>query len=111
MISAHSTREPGLLNGLRKGQLLAVRARRGARIESRRGAVWVTQDGDPTDVVLNPGETHVLTSDKPVLIQALDAAWVAVQPREADRRAGGLPRLWRRLRSAVGLQPVAAMAR
>jgi hypothetical protein len=95
----------GLLNALGKGQLLALHGRRGARIESRRGAVWVTQDGDLNDVVLNAGESHVLGSDATVLIQALDAACVSVESREPDRAAGSLPSLWRRLRSAAGWRP------
>jgi hypothetical protein len=90
----------GSLNGLRKGQLLAVAGRRGVRVESRRGAVWITQDGDPNDVVLNAGEARVLDGDAPVLIQALDAACVSVQPLP---EAAAVPRWWLRLRSAFGL--------
>lgn len=102
MILALTQPGPSLVNGLRKGQLLALRGRRGARIESRRGAVWVTQDGDPNDVVLDAGEAHVLDHDAPVLIQALDAACVAVQAPAADPAA----RLWPRLRAVLGLRPV-----
>ena len=110
MIAALPSHPLGFVNGLRKGQLLALRGRRGARIESRRGAVWVTQDGDPNDVVLNPGEAHVLDSDEPVLIQALDAACVSVQLRAAGEPSGELPRWWRRLRAAIGLPPVLGRA-
>ena len=110
MIAALPSHQFDLVNGLRKGQLLAMRGRRGARIESRLGAVWVTQDGDLNDVVLNPGEAHVLVSDAPVLIQALDAACVSVQLREAGVSADGLPRLWLRLRAALGLRPVPGRA-
>ena len=90
-----------LVNGLRRGQLLALRGRRGVRIESRRGAVWVTQDGDPNDVVLDAGQSHVLERDAPVLIQALDPAWVSVQGG-ADASAAPWRRLWQRLGAAVG---------
>ena len=92
----------GSLNGLRKGQLLAVAGRRGVRVESRRGAVWVTQDGDPNDVILNAGEAQVLDGHTPVLIQALDAACVSVQPL-SDGPGAGLAHWWFRLRSAFGL--------
>ena len=92
----------GSLNGLRKGQLLAVSGRGGVRVESRRGAVWVTQDGDPNDVILNAGEAQVLDGGAPVLIQALDAACVSVQPL-SDAPGAGLARWWLRVRSAVGL--------
>lgn len=88
------------VRGLRKGQLIAIAGRRGDRIESRRGAIWVTQDDDPNDIVLDVGEAHVLERDAPALIQALDAACVAVTPS-----ADGAPTVasaWRRLRSSVG---------
>lgn len=108
MILALTTPGTDLVNGLRKGQLLALRGRRGARIESRRGAVWITQDGDPNDVVLDAGEAHVLDRDAPVLIQALDAACVSVHGANAPATARS--RLWQRLRAAVGLRPVAGAA-
>jgi Protein of unknown function (DUF2917) len=89
------------VRGLHKGQLLAVAGQRGARIESRRGAVWVTQDGNPDDVVLDAGQVHVLERNSPVLIQALDAACVAVQVPVNDA-AAPLMRAWQRLRDSVG---------
>jgi hypothetical protein len=100
-----------LVNGLQKGQLMALPGRRGARIESRRGAVWVTQDGDLHDVVLDAGEAHVLDRDAPVLIQALDAACVSVQsPTVVHGAAPMLARLWQRLRAAVGADPAGEAA-
>ena len=106
MILTLSTSRSGLVNGLRKGQLMALRGRRGESIESRRGAVWVTQDGDLNDVVLDAGQTHVLERDATVLIQALDAACVSVQPSPvAGTSTAALPRAWQRLRAAIGLRP------
>lgn len=85
---------------LSKRQLLAVAGVRGARIESRRGSLWVTQDGDRRDVVLAPGETHVVERDAPVLVQALDTALLALRPAaEVAVQATGF---WRRLREAMG---------
>jgi hypothetical protein len=91
-----------LVNGLRRGELLALRGRRGVRIESRRGAIWVTQDGDPNDVVLDAGQACVLERDAPVLIQALDPAWVAVERSADDDPAAIWQRLWQRLGAALG---------
>ena len=44
----------------------------GRRITSIRGTVWITIDGDPRDVVLEPGETHVFDRVGRVVVQALD---------------------------------------
>ena len=88
------------VRGLRKGQLVAIAGRRGDRIESRRGVIWVTQDDDPNDVVLDAGEAHVLQRDAPALIQALDAACVAVTPRSGG--ASFATSAWQRLRGSLG---------
>jgi Protein of unknown function (DUF2917) len=84
---------------LSKRDVLSLRGRPGARIESRSGSVWVTQDGDLRDVVLSAGEAHVLDREGPVLVQALDAAQVLLQPAEAP--APTLAGLWRRLSQAT----------
>jgi hypothetical protein len=87
------------LVGLSRREIRSFAGRPGARIESRRGRVWITQDGDPRDVVLEAGESHALDRDGPVFVQALDAALVLlpVLPR-AQARAD---RLWRRLARAA----------
>jgi len=81
------------LIGLPKRRLLALAGRRGERIESLRGSVWVTQDDDQRDLVLAAGEAHVIERDGPVLVQALEAALVCVQRLPA---AAGASR-WQRL--------------
>lgn len=85
--------------GLNKRDVLSLAGHAGTRIESRRGSLWVTQDGDRRDVVLVCGEAHVLDREGPVLVQALDAALVVVRPVEhfAARPAG----LWQRLAQAA----------
>ena len=90
------------VKALPKGQLLALGGRRGARIESRRGTIWITQDGGTDDVVLDAGQWHVLQRDAPVLIQALDPACVAVQ-MVSERPASRWQRLWQRV--AAGVRP------
>lgn len=86
---------PAQLVGLSRHEVRVFAGRPGLRIASHRGRVWITQDGDPRDVVIDAGESHALDRDGPVYVQALDAAWVlmpAVAPA-APREPG----LWGRL--------------
>lgn len=54
-----------------KGSLLSLGQGNSVEIGCESGAVWITQDNDPRDVVLNAGESFV--SDRPgiVLVYAL----------------------------------------
>jgi hypothetical protein len=84
---------------LSKRDVLSLAGRPGTRIESRQGGLWVTQDGDPRDVVLACGEACVLDRDGPVLVQALEPALVVVErPAKQAARALGL---WQRLTQAA----------
>ena len=96
---------PGIV--LRKNQVLALDDAQGARLYSEDGTVWVTQDGDIRDIVLQPGESVVLDRDTQTLVQAFTPARVRIA--EPTPRAQGLAALGARLRAAVGAQaPVAA---
>jgi hypothetical protein len=90
----------GSVIGLPKRHVLALAARRGTRVESRRGALWVTQDGDLRDVVLTPGQSHVIEHDGPVLLQALDAALVSLHVPAPPIEAR--PGWWQRVRQTLG---------
>jgi hypothetical protein len=46
----------------------------------RRGVVWVTQECDAVDYVLEPGEIFIVTLPGTVLVQALEPASVTVTP-------------------------------
>ena len=95
----HHPGNPSGLVGLSKRDVLSLAGRPGTRIESRRGSLWITQDGDLRDVILACGEAHVLDRDGPVLVQALDPALVVVErPANQGARAPGL---WQRLTQAA----------
>lgn len=57
---------------------IRLRHARAAQVRAVRGNVWVTQDGDPRDIVLKAGETFRLDRDDPVLIVPFGSAEVAL---------------------------------
>lgn len=89
---------PSRLVGLSRHEIRSFPGHCGQRIESRRGSVWITQDGDPRDVVIGGGQSHALDRDGPVYVQALDAACVQL-PEAAPHARPGLG-LWQRLTGA-----------
>ncbi|MBT0960045.1 DUF2917 domain-containing protein [Denitromonas iodatirespirans] len=52
-----------------------------AEIRSRRGSVWITQYGDPRDLVLAPGESVVLKLPTATVMTASDGAEVLITRR------------------------------
>ena len=57
---------------LAKGRIRRVHHPLGQRVECVSGALWVTQDGDPRDIVLNAGESFAFDQRGDALISALD---------------------------------------
>jgi hypothetical protein len=95
---------------LAPGQLLNLDDAAGVRIASRHGTVWITQDGDPRDIVLRPGDSFELDRATPVIVQAFEKAFVTLsEPAAAPRRSASA---WTvPLRSAIrhfGIAPAAA---
>jgi hypothetical protein len=81
---------------LHRRQAFAFRASVGQCIECRSGQLWVTQDGDPRDVILEANQCFTLDRSGRALVSALeDASFVL-------RNAEALPRV---------LSPVRATAR
>ena len=64
---------------LEAGQLLTLDDAAGTRIVSRLGTVWVTEEGDPEDHIVGPGETRLIGRGGRTLLQAMQPAWVALQ--------------------------------
>ena len=56
---------------LAKSRVRRVPASRGRRVECLSGCLWITQDGDPRDVVLEAGQAFEFDRDG-ALLSALD---------------------------------------
>ena len=75
---------------LARGELLNLDGARGARIVSHCGTVWITQDGDLRDIVLQKGEAFELDRATPAIVQAFEASTVTIaEPTTPPRRRGG----------------------
>jgi Protein of unknown function (DUF2917) len=61
-------------------EVRAIKASVGVTVECLSGRVWITQDGDPRDVVLDPQETFIVDRDSRTLIMALEGALVRCHP-------------------------------
>lgn len=83
---------------LKPNQVATVRGGLGKTIVCESGSVWVTQDGDPRDVILRAGEWFTLDRKGPALLQAFAPGSVSIAPAEAQTRTTRLARL---LKSAV----------
>ena len=59
---------------LKAGTTLAVSHPRGQRIDCLRGSLWLTFDGEPRDVVLDAGQSHMAEGDSRLLVYGLEAA-------------------------------------
>ena len=70
-----------LINGTRllgKGHIRHVHGDKGRRVELVSGSLWITQDGDPRDIVLAPGESVVLERSTPTIVQAFEPALITI---------------------------------
>lgn len=69
--------------------LLALPLQAGDRLRSEHGTVWITVDGQPQDILLAPGQTHVVPEAGAVNVSALGSACVQVR--------SAAPLAWRRV--------------
>lgn len=58
--------------------LLTVSVRAGDLLRSAGGAVWATIDGEPDDIVLQPGDVHVAPHDGELRVSAFGQARLEV---------------------------------
>ena len=61
---------------------------KGARIAVTTGSVWITQERDPRDVLLRPGQSFTLDRDGTTIVEALIDAEIALDaPSRSLQRA------------------------
>lgn len=65
----HTASQP--ITHLQKRQVFSLIGKPGQRLEVRSGEVWVTQDGDPRDLVLGAHQCFTLDRSGKVLVSAL----------------------------------------
>jgi len=64
---------------LEPGQVLTLDDAEGVRICPRGAKVWITEEGDCSDFVVNPGENFVVSHDGRTVVQAIDTTWVELK--------------------------------
>lgn len=70
---------------LRKGQGLRIIDGGGHKIDCRSGCMWITQDGDTADVLLEKNESLTLAKNNTVYISAIRHATFGVEVAEQRR--------------------------
>jgi hypothetical protein len=63
---------------LTEGEVLTLIDAEGARIAARCGRVWVTEEGDRRDHILGIGDSFLVKRGGRTVVQALEAARVAI---------------------------------
>ena len=63
----------------------------GTTIRSVEGAVWITQSGDPRDIVLQPGDRFTLDRNGLALVVAFEKPAVVLIERRVNQRAKTQP--------------------
>ena len=63
---------------LEAGQLLSLDDACGTSIHSRAGTLWITEEGEPRDFVVGPGEAFLVSRPGRTLVQAMAPAHVAL---------------------------------
>jgi len=66
------------------GQVISLDDAQGVRIEARAGTVWVTEEGDPVDHIVDAGGTRVIAHAGRTVVQALAPAWIAIDDCAAN---------------------------
>jgi hypothetical protein len=75
----------------------------GLQVSARRGTLWITVDGEPDDIELEPGESYSFASGAPALVGAIGGDAVATLYRRRSAAAGaGFGAWWHQLTRLAG---------
>lgn len=74
------------LLALEAGQVLTLDDAEGTRILARSGTVWVTEEGDQEDHIVDAGDVLIVAHPGRTVVQALAPAWISLGsgPRAAN---------------------------
>ncbi len=103
--------------GLKDGATLRLQSRIGAKLSVRRGQVWITQDEDARDLVLDAGDSFEIDRPGLAVVQAFGESCVSIgyaaDNDHAPRRSAGIvvDRVAPARPSAFGLELQARAAR
>ncbi|HJV81175.1 DUF2917 domain-containing protein [Noviherbaspirillum sp.] len=96
----------GELVRLQAKQHLRLHKATGWTVRVLAGAVWLTQDGDIRDIVLQAGESYVLDRKEPALLSPFKDAQICIQ-RDTSRQATSRSPLARSLSPATACASLA----
>jgi Protein of unknown function (DUF2917) len=60
------------------GEIFTIDDAEGIRILARKGAVWVTEEGDVKDHIVRPGDTLTVAHPGRTVVQALQPSWISI---------------------------------
>ena len=72
----------GTTVGLDRSRILRLEHARGVRVACRSGMLWLTQEGDPQDAFLAPGEQIRIGTRRLVLVEALQDSTLCLSEPE-----------------------------
>jgi hypothetical protein len=79
---------------LAKSQAVTLTDAKGSQIRCLSGGLWITQDRDPRDVVLQAGESFTLDRAGPAIVWAFAQSSVEVRAPQPPRRFAAIARRW-----------------
>ena len=88
---------------LKTNQVVKVRGGLGHSIVCHSGTVWVTQDGDPRDVILRAGDAFTFDREGPALVQAFEPGAISIAQAQPPTRANRLAALLKSVLPGAGL--------